>query len=295
MIFYGSARRESEEFCNLIGVRLGQGKEGRLPLMLDGKPAGQILHTPLIGGGPLREEPTGESRALATAADRAIMTRGEGFVWLRGVTSHEYAAEKRLPMPLDGGEYFNADALMRHALGELGYSILFESPAGQGCPVLTVHRHDNAYVFSQYSVSTTVRTKLRFPLGAPILDAYEAVLEDGYATYHFPKSERRECRVFVEQESGVVSCREYPPASATMRRRIRISGLKNATVRVLGEDYCKERLEILLNSTSLCIISEPVTWHYVTQDGNTYCEIPNVTGTLTVSMPMREEKRFYRE
>ena len=295
VIFYGSARRASEEFCNLIGVRLGQGKEGRLPLMLDGKPAGQILHTPLIGGGPLREEPTGESRALATAADRAIMTRGEGFVWLRGVTSHEYAAEKRLPMPLDGGEYFNADALMRHALGELGYSILFESPAGQGCPVLTVHRHDNAYVFSQYSVSTTVRTKLRFPLGAPILDAYEAVLEDGYATYHFPKSERRECRVFVEQESGVVSCREYPPASATMRRRIRISGLKNATVRVLGEDYCKERLEILLNSTSLCIISEPVTWHYVTQDGNTYCEIPNVTGTLTVSMPMREEKRFYRE
>lgn len=295
VIFYGSTLRASEELRHLLGVRLTHEARGDLPLILDGQAAGSVRHTPLIGSGPLCEEATGESRVMALAGNRVIMTRGESFVWLRGVTSQELVAGRRLLSPLDGRKYFNADGLMLRALSELGYSVVFEGPVGQKLPVLTVHRHNNAYLFSLYSASTTVKTGLRFPLGAPILDAYDAVLEEGYATYHFPKSERRECRVFVEQESGVVSCREYPPASARWRRRIRIEGLKNATVRILGEEYCKDRMEILRNTTSICILSDPVEWHYVTQNGITYCEIPNVTGTLTVSMPMREEKRFYRD
>ncbi|MBQ8431318.1 MAG: hypothetical protein IJX28_00390 [Clostridia bacterium] len=288
VIFYGSTRRASQRFLHTVGVKNTHGVEGELPLTLEGEPCGRIKHTPVIGGGPLTEALAG-GQPLALAGEKVIATRGEGFVWLRGLASNDFIKGKKRLIPQREEDYYPVERLMLRALSELGCTILYEKPVGQPSPVMMLHRFDNAFVLAQYSPSTVVKTKLKLPLGAPILDGYDVCLEEGYATYHFPKAERRECRVFVEQAEGVVYCHEHPPCSARMRRRVRVGGLKNATVRFLGEDYCKECLDVRLNTSGdACLLSDPMEYSYKTEQGVTYCEVRNVTGTLTFSMPLRD-------
>lgn len=69
-------------------------------------------------------------------------------------------------------------------------------------PAMTIHRHDNAMMFSVYSRDTSLETRLKFPPGAPVLNGFSTKLVDGYASYHFGKSVHAECRVFVKQENG---------------------------------------------------------------------------------------------
>ena len=143
-------------------------------------------------------------------------------------------------------------------------------------------------MFSVYSPSTTVKTKMRFPYGAPVLDGYDTVLENGCATYHFPKSEHRECRVFVEQNDGIVSCCEVAPVSLQYRRRIKVSGLKNATVRFLAEEYCKDNVNAVLNSdVDAYFRTDKFESGYVEIDGVKFFEARNVTGSLVLSMPFK--------
>ncbi|SBW10451.1 hypothetical protein KL86DYS2_20086 [uncultured Dysgonomonas sp.] len=73
---------------------------------------------------------------------------------------------------------------------------------------------------------------MKLPQGAPIFTGMETRLQNGYATYRFPKSWSKECRVFIEQEEGIVACREMAPVEFKVGRKIGITGLKNATVRV---------------------------------------------------------------
>jgi hypothetical protein len=221
------------------------------------------------------------------------MTQGQGFAWLRGIASNDYIKGKKRLIPQDEASYYIVERLMLRALADLGIGIVYERPAGEPLPVLMTHRHNNAYIFSLFTPSTTVKTKLKFPLGAPILDAYETRLENGFSTYHFPKSERKECRVFVEQKEGIVFCHEHYPGSAVFRRRIKVGGLKNATVRFLAEDYCKNEVDVCLNTTDVCcVLTDPVEPHYITRNGITWCEVQNVTGSLIFSMPMKEELFF---
>ena len=136
-----------------------------------------------------------------------------------------------------------------------------------------------------------------FPYGAPVLDGYETRLENGYATYNFPKSEHKEIRAFVEQENGIVSCRELPPVSAFMRIRVKISGLKNATVRFLGESYCKDNLEVVVNSPEdFYIMSEKFEGKHKVINGISFYEARNITGEIVFSMPFEKplEKRPYK-
>ena len=120
---------------------------------------------------------------------------------------------------------------MRLALGKCGYEIDFNARENViKLPALTVSRSACGWFFSVYNPDTTTDTKLKFPLGAPILIGGEAEIKDGMSTYRFQRSEHRECRIFVKQESGVISCHEACTANARYRRRIRIHGLENATI-----------------------------------------------------------------
>ena len=104
--------------------------------------------------------------------------------------------------------------------------------------------------------------------------------------YNFPKAERAECRVFVEQDNGIVGCHEDAPVSYQLRRRVTVKGLKNATVRFLAEDYCKDNIEAKLNShRDFFFVSDEFDGGYVIRDGITYYEARNITGTITFSMP----------
>jgi hypothetical protein len=81
-----------------------------------------------------------------------------------------------------------------------------------------------------------VTLRLRFPHGAPILHGYETWLENGHSTYSMPRAWHRECRCFVEQaEEGEISCVERISEEIGIRRRIMLTGLKNATIHFYPE------------------------------------------------------------
>ena len=287
VVFYGSTSRASEKFLEFFGITHGEPASGELELIKNGEALGVIDHDPLVCGGGICEI---SKNAYASLGGRAYAIRKGNTIWLRGSVSASYKQRQRRLIPHDPEKYFVAETLMLDAAAQLGFEMSFEKEKSTPSPVFIVHKHDGAFVFSSFHPSTTVKTKLRFPLGAPILDGYEARLENGYATYNFPKAEHRECRVFVEQAEGEVGCFECPPVSAQYRRRICISGLKNATVRVIGENYCKDNMDALLNSKrDFFFVGDEFDGNFV-KDGNiTYYEARNVTGTFTFSMPQKKK------
>lgn len=142
-----------------------------------------------------------------------------------------------LPTEDDPSKHFFSEVLMRHALAVLGHEIsACKNDAAQPDPITTIHRHDNAFFFSGYVPDMTVELRLRLAQGAPLLLGYDAEIKDGRACYRLPRAWHRECRVFIEQaEDGVVSCHEKTPEQMGIRRRLRITGLRHATVRLFDE------------------------------------------------------------
>ncbi len=131
---------------------------------------------------------------------------------------------------------------LREALAEFDYEIKFVTiHQVKKLPTMTVYRSDNGYFFSVYNCDTTTEAYLKFPLGAPILKTGETELVDGYARLNFPRWEHRECRVFVQQKEGVISCREVACVNARFRRRIYMEGLDDATVCYFPEAYCQDK------------------------------------------------------
>lgn len=140
-------------------------------------------------------------------------------------------------------------AHLREALAAWGYEISFDKKEpGTKPPTMAITRRDNALLFSAYNANTTTDTRLHFPFGAPILCGAEAEMIDGASSYRFSRAEHRECRVFIRQKDGVISCREAPPVNARFRRAIRITGLADATVRLFPEKGCEAAVSLSENT-----------------------------------------------
>lgn len=293
VIFYGSTTRASKRFKAFVGVKQTDGISGELPLTVNGKAVGTLKHNPLISGGDIDTVAAGDN-GFAFVDDYVVATKGKTFVWLRGSNPNEFVKGAQLLMPQDAEKYYTADRLLFVALEHFGWSVKQHNKGDyNGCYAkyikntgIMLHRSNGAFVFSTFSNNTTSEVDLKLPYGAPILDGYETYMENGCASYHFPKSEHKECRVFVEQDCGVVSCKEMPPVSAVYRRRFFVEGLKNATVRIFGEEYCKDDFSVLLNSNmNFHTISEKFDGGFVKNGNDVYFEARNVSGRLTVSMP----------
>lgn len=296
VIFYGSVTRASEQFKKLIGVKLSNGINGELPLTVDGVDVGTIKHESLISGGDINTVAI-DDRGFAFVGEKVVGTKSENCVWVRGTNPNELRKGSFLLMPQDEGAYYHSDKLLLLALKHFGYIIEQSSKykaVGQNKKfvdnsVIMIHRYNGAFVLSSFTNNTTSELKIRFPFGAPVLDGYDTCFEDGCAIYHFPRSERKECRVFVEQNEGVVSCRELSPSSAQYRRRIEINGLNNATVRVIAENYCKNDFLVQVNTNEdFCTKTEEFDGNYINIGRDTFYEVRNVTGKLTVSMPWQQ-------
>jgi len=299
VMFYGSVDRASDEFLNLINVSLIEPISGECKLELGMELdefkeygyADKINHRDLLCAGGINTILKDENiivKALAFANDRVVGTYGENFAWLRGTSSNIYKKGQTLLMPDNANEYFNGEILMRHALAKIGYFIAFdkENPCIKN-PVVMINRSDNAFMFSTYSPNTTVMTKFKFPLGAPILLGYETKLKDGFSTYNFPRAEHKECRVFVEQQAGIISCREIAPVSYQIRRRIELKGLQNATVRIFSEKYCEGNIEILSNADYPYIVGQDFEGEWKNDKNGLYYEVRNITGNLLLGMPVK--------
>ena len=163
----------------------------------------------------------------------------------RGIGVIIYGTKEKLDTVTDDRSFVKIDvqsdaSSMREALRQFRYRVDFiKKEEGTKPPTLAVSRYDNGMVISAYNPNTTTDTALKFPLGAPILCGMETEIKDGCAIYHFARGEHRECRAFVEQSEGVISCREAPPKMTRFRRAIQITGLKNATVRLFSEKSCE--------------------------------------------------------
>ena len=182
---------------------------------------------------------------------------------------------------------------MLERIRSFGYDIAIQNSAPEKRPNMTVARSDNAFLFSIYNRDTASDFLLRFPLGAPLLNSFDAELRDGKAGYRFPKCVHRECRFFVRQEKGRVTVREEPPCSGYYRRRIRISGLENATVCFFPEKYCETNCDFA-DARQCTIDSTPVftdAWKpcFDERYGHYYLA-ENVTGSFFALMPFPEAK-----
>ena len=126
---------------------------------------------------------------------------------------------------------------IRKALARFGYDMRFSyAPGGEKAPVMTLTAKDHGLLLTAHNTCMATDTYLRFPLGAPILTGTDAQILDGHSVYRFSKCDHKECRVFVEQTSGVVTLKALHPNSSLFRRKLLIAGLQDATVWVLPEE-----------------------------------------------------------
>ena len=291
VLFYGPLTHTSERFRTFVGAALTEKTfEGELSLFCYGKAAGVLKHTAVLSGGPIDTVATGTTQVILSGGEYVLGTAGDGFVWLRATSSNDFRPGSPLLVPHDEARYARSETFALRSLVHFGFDISFVGhEAGQRYPVFMISRNDHAWWLSTYHPSTTVETRCKTPLGAPVLMGYETRIVDGYACYHFPKADNRECRVFVEMEDGIVSAWEQPPVSYWYRRRICVSGLKNATVRLFGETYCADLFEVRINSQEdNYFLSDEFQGKWKTDGYGTYYEIHGVTGTLTFSF-MRPE------
>ena len=179
--------------------------------------------------------------------------------------------------------------VLRNAVAEYKYEIVFKCKENTlKTPVITIHRSNNAMIFSVYNPNTTTETLLKFPLGAPILDCGEAEIVDGFAKYHFSRAEHRECRVFVKQTDGVVSIKEMAPGNGHYRRRILIRGLQNADVCLFPEHRQAKKCDVLNFENLIDANGNPIVvpdWKLVEDENGIYYKAENMTGDYQFCMP----------
>jgi len=295
VIFYGNVKNASAEYLDFFRLCVGAEIEGELPFTM-GEKSGIIRHTALLCGGGIEAEALPGATVLATAGEKVYMAQNRNAIWIRGTLSSDYQGGL---VPHNPEQYVIGETCVLYALDCLGYSIRFDKWSETSkVPVVMLHRSDNAFYVSAYSRDTTVRTAMKFPWGAPILDANETIIQNGYAQYQFPKAMQAECRVFVEQaEDGVVSCRERCPVSCDYRRRIGVNGLQDATVRIFPERYA-------VGTATVCYSAyefgepengydlHPVSGEWKEGSEGGYFEAKHVSGNIVISMPV---KRNYRE
>ena len=295
VLVYGSVDLASEAFKKAFGITIVDGVSGELKLdpkyfvdtLRTGESASKMNVTTFVCGGEINTKATGEA-LVETEEGYALATAGHNAIWYRATVGGILKGSHLHCYAYNDSEYIRGEIVLRKLLERFGYHIRFTKPDGTvKTPILMINRSNNALVFSTYAPSTTVDVRMKFPLGAPLLLGYETELQDGYSSYRLPRAEHKECRIFIEQESGVVSAIEDIPSSFKYRRRLAITGLQNATVRVFGESYCADQVVGMLNSRKNgCRQSEPFDGGIVhSKEYGTYFEARNVTGEMRFLMP----------
>ena len=192
---------------------------------------GKILVTPIIK----------EAKTLAKLSS-FISSGGKIIVY----GTHDEL--KRYPLTNNGVETVCVEdnpSAMLEKLEKFDYQIRFNTRKNViKLPVWNMARSNNGNFFSVYNPDTTTNILMKFPLGAPVLQGEETEIVDGFAKFSFSRCEHKECRIFVKQTDGVISASEETPVSFKYRRRIKVTGLKNATVYYFPEEYCKNYIAV---------------------------------------------------
>ena len=223
-----------------------------------------------------------QERVYAVAVDQPLGAGSGRIAWVRGSFSCSIGGA-HLPVPDDPRKFFPSELLMRWMLGGFGYDFHWDKPTPQTRnPLVLVARSDNGFFFSGYCPSTAVKLRLRFPQGAPLLTGCETVLEAGHATYCMPRAWHHEARCFIQQQAdGEVSCVERYSGQVGIERRLKLGGLKNATVNFYPPAHAHGKKVIMVGNGWHGQTEKSLPYE-VTDDGRCLT-IRNVTGQLLVS------------
>ena len=282
-----------------------------------------LRHDPLTSAGPLCEVARSDdpsvrllARAIpASGEEKALATErrpGSGhLVWVRGSNTFDCHTHGRHPRPLDPASYYPSDMLPRLLLSRFGFDIrfamrgpdpenpmLFEPGVAENSertpievrdritrePLSVIARHANGFFFSGYVPETTATMHLRLPQGAPLLVGCETRLDNGRATYSMPRAWHRECRVFVDgQETGELSCIANHSGEIGVSRRLRVLGLRNATLRFYPEPGSADRVRILLHPSAPYLVGDFLKPEHKRDALGDRLEVHHVTGTVLIT------------
>ncbi len=255
VLMYGPLE-DAAGVCEALGLSLGEALAGDF-ILEDG--AQTIRHLSFLSAGGWME--TGEclvsarqdGQARSACAIREFPSGGK-LGWLRAsLATSEYdpALGNKVLGPrlneLSADKFLATEKLAHLLLARMGLGITVQKPhAKTADPMMCLHRHRNAFVFSGYQPEPTDSLTFRLELGAPIFIGGQNSVADGSTTYSGPTAWHHVCRVFVQQEAtALVSCRIIPPIQHGYTLRLLVSGLKNATVHFLPEPGSEAKLEIL--------------------------------------------------
>ncbi|MDD5053134.1 MAG: hypothetical protein PHO27_10425 [Sulfuricurvum sp.] len=258
LIVYGPVDHSSEAFTDFLNLKNESPLVGELnissfymPDVLENAFPKVLNHHSLLSGGGISSilknrndsttkmlaqvEQSGTKRDIAWVRSKPEWLGGK-VSYLRGTNSCSFSGG-RLLTPDDPVKWYTGPLLSRYVLHEFGFDFFVDKqdPSVKS-PVLTISRSNNAYVFSGYNPSNTVKLRFKMPQGAPLFFGLETKLENGNSTYTMPTAWNRECRVFVEQNNGIVSYKELCSGQLGISKRFQINGLKNATVHIYPED-----------------------------------------------------------
>ncbi len=181
------------------------------------------------------------------------------------------------------------------ALSGFGYKFEFIKKAENAkFPVMALSRYDGAFIFSAFNPNASTDTKLSMPLGAPLMVGAEVEIDGNTATYRLPKFTRAECRVFIKQEQGVAECCEVSPVNNRFRRKIKLSGLKNAEICFFPEHGVSD---IIISDISKC---DPIDMTPLAEEGllikandpiyGNYYTAKGLTGDFVICMGHRNKQ-----
>jgi hypothetical protein len=257
LIVFGPVDHSGESFKDFLNLKNEASLEGEFKLTTNYIP--DILeigypkvlnHRSLFSGGgiktSLKNKDDKDSKSLVKVEQSGVVRdiawmrsktewHGGKVVYLRGTNSSSFTGG-RLLTPDDQEKWFTGPLLARYVLHEFGIdcSVDKQDPSIKN-PALTISRSNNAFIFSGYNPSNTVKLRFKMPQGAPLLLGLETKLQKGNSTYIMPTAWNRECRIFVEQNDGIVSCKELHSGQVGITKRFEISGLKNALVRIFPQ------------------------------------------------------------
>ena len=293
-MFYGPVTGAPAAILELLGLKAAEPLSGEFELeraMAPDAPA-TFVHDPLVSGGGLDAVASG-ARVLASARredERRVVASGRSVgagkaVWVRGGVSGKAGEGGHHLEPLDPAVNFSQERLPALLLSEFGWNIRFDKRSwGARCPITMIARHDGALYFSGFTPDLTAGLKLKTPLGAPLFIGYETILQDGFASYRMPRSWHEECRVLVEQPEGFVACVERTAEQMCQRRHIRVSGLRDATLRFLHETGKAEKVRFLLDPQPPFLGGDYLEGRQVSGPDGDYLEVGGVSGDVLIQL-----------
>lgn len=267
VLFYGPVRGGDPELLDMLNVQTAATLAGEMTLnihrsadtLTNGQWPQQLHHRALLSGhgihAVLRDpndgatslwasvEQNGQKRAYALTRQ---MPNGAHLGWVRGTNGSRAEKGMHFLKIDDPAAYFNTGMLARWLLRDFGYRLeKIKTDAATRGGMVTISRCRNAFYFSGYQPNLTVEERFAFPWGAPLLLDTETVLQDGTSSYRFERSWRYECRAFVQQCQGALSCLEVCSVEMGIRQRILVKGLQNATLRFFAEPGSEPHIRFL--------------------------------------------------